>query len=275
MSRTVRSVAALLCLSLLVFPACRKDLTSEKESDGAQATEAEVSQPFDYLSADLSAYTPLAPAVYTDMTFTLSHASLCRYCTEGEDGELLHDESGEAEALRNALEDAVLAILTEAYGEGEVPDDDYRYNLAALSNYFESMRVYENTLLSLWGTPEDMTSDLGSYVAKTFSLADAEAGNAYLRENAIAISRANLVLALVYRAACLSVTEESLATLAEALTREAEEDTLTLGEETASPEPLTSSHPTVRNQAMYEAVMDYLLREGNYTILWQEDKATE
>lgn len=275
MSRTVRSVAALLCLSLLVLPACRKALASKTERGGVETTEAEVSQPYDYLSADLSAYAPLDPAVYTDMTLTLSRASLCRYCTEGEDGELLHDEAGEAEALRYALEDAVLALLADAYGEGAVPEEDYRYNLSALSNYFESMRAYENTLLSLWGTPGDMTADLGSYVAKTFSLADAEAGYAYLRENAKAISRANLVLALIFHAERLTVTEESLEVLSEALTREAEEDALALGEDTESRKPLTASHPTVRNQALYEAVMDHLLREGNYTILWEEDEAIE
>ena len=48
-----------------------------------------------------------------------------------------------------------------------------------------------------------------------------------------------------------------------------------MGEDTESREPLTASHPTVRNQALYEAVMDHLLREGNYTILWEEDEAIE
>ena len=266
-----RALALALVLSLLLLSlfGCRQD-SPEKEGSSAPAL------PFDYLGADLSAYPPLPREVYTDMTLVLSRKAVWLY--NGEEPEITGADGGgtkgmadeyDAETLRFALEDAVLLLLTDAYGNGEVPREDYAYNLAALENYFESMRVYENTLLDLYGTPEDQSPDLASYVAKTFSLSGAAAGEEYLRENARAMARANLAVALVFHSVPLTLDPAVLQETAEALSEETAADFFApTGVPLPSSEPLTETHPYVRNQALYDAVMDYLLRDGNYTIHW-------
>ena len=266
-----RALALVLVLSFLplVLVGCRED------SRAGEGSPAPV-QPFDYLGADLSAYPPIPQEVYTDMTLVLSRKSLWLYDGEepentGAGGDETQDAADEYDAkiLRFALEDAVLLLLTEAYGDGEVPAEDYAYNLAALENYFESMRVYENTLLDLYGTPEDQSPDLASYVAKTFSLVSAAAGETYLRENARAIARANLAVALVFHSAPLSLDPAVLRETAAALNEETAADFFTPTDvPLTTSETLTETHPYVRNQALYDAVMDYLLRDGNYTIQW-------
>lgn len=266
-----RALALALVLSLLLLSlvSCRQD-SPEKERSSAPAL------PFDYLGADLSAYPPLPREVYTDMTLVLSRKAVWLYDEEepentGADGDETQNTADEydAEILRFALEDAVLLLLTEAYGNGEVPAEDYAYNLAALENYFESMRVYENTLLDLYGTPEDQSPDLASYIAKTFSLVGAAAGEEYLRENARAMARANLAVALVFHSVPLTLDPAVLRETAAALTEETAADSFApTGVPLAPSEPLTETHPYVRNQALYDAVMDYLLRDGNYTIQW-------
>ena len=266
-----RAVALALVLSLLLFSlvGCRRDSPA---GEGAPAP----AQPFDYLGADLSAYPPLSREIYTDMTLVLSRKSVWLYdgeepentAADGDGTKGMADEY-DAETLRFALEDAVLLLLTEAYGDGEIPREDYAYNLAALENYFESMRVYENTLLDLYGTPEDQSPDLASYVAKTFSLVSATAGETYLRENARAMARANLAVALVFHGVPLTLDPAVLREIAAALTEETAADCFApTGAPLPSSEPLTETHPYVRNQALYDAVMDYLLRDGNYTIQW-------
>lgn len=266
-----RALALVLVLSFLplVLVGCRED------SRAGEGSPAPV-QPFDYLGADLSAYPPIPQEVYTDMTLVLSRKSLWLYDGEepentGAGGDETQDAADEYDAkiLRFALEDAVLLLLTDAYGDGEVPAEDYAYNLAALENYFESMRVYENTLLDLYGTPEDQSPDLPSYVAKTFSLSGAAAGETYLRENARAMARANLAVALVFHSVPLTLDPAVLRETAAALNEETAAEFFTPTDVPLTPsETLTETHPYVRNQALYDAVMDYLLRDGNYTIQW-------
>jgi hypothetical protein len=170
----------------------------------------------------------------------------------------LEEELQEAaeEDLRHALEDEALAYLCSVYTPTALPAQDLLYNLQALTNYYEAARLTENSILSLWADTNDGCGELGSYLARTYSLSTPLEGFAYLVSEAQSLTQENLTVAAAFHALALTISEQELATLTEAL---AELDSTVL-----------SDPAYVRNLCLYEKLMDALLAPANCTVLYAD-----
>ena len=140
------------------------------------------------------------------------------------------------EDLHHAKEDAALDLLLTLYTPTAFPKEDLTYNLHAILNYYEGMRLYDNEVLINWGDPNDVSPSLLDYVMKTHHLATpCEALNQLLLE-AKSLTKENMAVAAAFHALGLTIPHQG------------------------------SSYQN--NLAMYEMAMNAILCESNCTILF-------
>ncbi len=184
---------------------------------------------FDYLFADLTAYGEAEATYLTPVTITLT----------------ADYREADEETLYAACEEVMCRHLVGRVTIRALIEEDVAYQRAALTKYYDAMRVYENAIREMYGDPADVIPDLTAYLIEVFAVSSAAEAEAALTHAAEELARENLAVALAYRALGLTVTEE---TRAEVAAYTAEEHG---GEVT--------DEAYIHNRAMYVTVMEYLL----------------
>ncbi len=198
---------------------------------------------FNYLTADLSAYGESDPARLTNLTLTLP----AEY------------KDAEEEERRAALEEVLTAHLCASAKITQLVPQDLAYQKAALVNHFESMRVYDNSIMEQYGDKVDVSPDLYSYLMKAFGFATAEVAEEELTRTAESLAEKNLAVALAFRTLSLTVSEEVRA----AVEQDASEMFGSIPQDTAY----------LDNEAMYRTLMDTLLSPTHCKVIYTESSS--
>ncbi len=159
---------------------------------------------------------------------------------------------------------AVLDLLTDAMTIKGYPGQDIAYQYENRYAYYETMRLYENQQQLAATGKANYFPDIESYLRYEFGLGESVDPFPYLDAIAATLAEENMAIALVFHGMQMSISDEAFETRKTEIIDAYVKQNYITREEAEN----TIDAAFIKNELMWEMVMEFLLSEENCTVYY-------